>query len=181
MCVFVFFSGVVGFVFALTIQAVFFLYPLRLLSQVSFRPSEGTLVLYNHKLPWVRPATKETLVVPVGELILDPQAVETNTILTECHGNLELFRGRLLISNNKNRNVGTKGATVKISSSSKLWFPYLMEIRSSREVVERDLLLEALLYPDQLALQQHRSQNGLRGKQRKKRESKLRKIARARR
>jgi hypothetical protein len=147
--------GWAGLGFALSIQAVFLLYPKRLVSRLALRQRpwpppadadgerrvginnntsnnhrEFELVILTHTLPLIRPSTRPSTVVPVGGVLLDPNSSELQTVLGECSGDLSEFRGVL--------------------GMGRGWPPYLLDVRESSNVPRPGALLSALLYPPQL-------------------------------
>jgi len=141
--------GLVGLIFSFTIQAVFFVYPTRLISKLEYVDRERQqLRIYTHTIPVVRPAAKPT-VVSVGQVVLDPSAEDTQTVLNQHQGDLEKFHGHI-------------GVGPPTGSKTKLWslFPYmsyLMDIRDPSNVPEPDLLLQLLLHSEDYAHQPQHS------------------------
>jgi hypothetical protein len=151
--------GWAGLGFAVAIQGVFLLYPKRLVSTLALRrrrqppaPGDGTarrrrdagtaaqpeaavadLVVYTHTLPFVRPSSVPSAVVPAGDLRLDPASPEVRDAVLgpDGAGDLSAHRGVLAM-------VGRR------------WPPYLLDIRDASNVPHPDVLLSALLVPEQL-------------------------------
>jgi hypothetical protein len=144
--------GWAGFGFAISIQAVFLLYPKRLVSRLSLRERppppvgegersigvdgsagsnpEFELVIRTHTLPLIRPSARPSRVAPVGDVLLDPNSSELQAVLGECSGDLSEFRGVL--------------------GMGRGWPPYLLDVRESSNVPRPGALLSALLYPREL-------------------------------
>lgn len=149
--------GVAGLVFGIAIQAVFFLYPRRLVSSMAYQPATQQVAIATHDIPWVRPAKKPKL-YQLGQVWLDPASPDTSILLDRCDGNLQVFRGHL-----------------GLSSSSTKWPPLLLDIRSVDNVPEPELLLDLLLTPERLKSTKKQPRAPPR------QDSKLRKISRRRR
>lgn len=53
--------GLSGIALASTIQSIFFYFPYRMVSKMTFRPSEHKIYLYTYQIPWIRPSTKSSI------------------------------------------------------------------------------------------------------------------------
>jgi hypothetical protein len=124
--------GTVGLTMAVATQSLFIVYPTCLVDKLSWKPASGTLLVYNHTLPWVRPSTTPK-VIPVGELSLDVGSKEAIQIIGQLGGNIGRFVGHLGVRE-KNQ-----------------WPPYMLEIRDEWDVPEPAILLEALVSPGAMA------------------------------
>lgn len=154
--------GYIGLAFALSIQSVFFVYPYRLVSKLSYDPQSNNLLLYNHRLPFIIPSEtpKE---MPPGTLSLNLKSAEAKRVLEL--NSIEQFRGHLAIS--------------------KTWPPYMLDIRTDENVVEPDLLFQLLLNPKRTPSSARNdsdaaSRLSFKAGKSSRRESKLRKITRRR-
>lgn len=164
--------GVVGIVFSAVIQAIFFAYPKRLVSRLTYKPESQELLFYTHTIPFVTVATgTSSTSYSIGAApILDPASADAKHLTGELGGDFSAYRGHLAVA------------------KPGQWPPYLVDLREATDVPEPELLFEALLAPHQLA------GGSLTPKKKKKanargaatttgggRESRLRKIVRRRR
>jgi len=123
--------SVAGLFISGVLQAIFMAYPTRLLSKLSWKPESRQLLLYNYRLPFIRPSqTPKT--VPVGQVIMDASSADTQKIVNVLGGDLTKFRGHIGIGKQHQ------------------WPPYLLDIRAPTDVPEPEILLEALLQPEQM-------------------------------
>mmetsp|Transcript_1983 Transcript_1983/g.2760 ORF Transcript_1983/g.2760 Transcript_1983/m.2760 type:complete len:351 (+) Transcript_1983:94-1146(+) len=143
----------IGLTFGFTCQVIVTLYPIRLLSKLTYQPpslssgrndddkknSEGQLCVYRHSLPFIRPSTTPHY-FPVGNLTMDAASREAQ-VLTSVNGFHDY-----------------KGYIPLFREQSSWWhvipflrFPYLLDIKDPEEVRNPDLLLKALLTPDLLS------------------------------
>jgi hypothetical protein len=155
--------GIVGVVFAACIQAAFFLYPTRLVSKLVWDPVEEKLLVYNHRLPWVRPNAKPKKFL-LGQLILDKESGDVKNVIADYAGNFSLFRGHL-----------------SLGPPDRSWMrpPRLLDVARESDIPDPDLFLDLLVYQKPTARLRGEEENNKKGG--KRRESKLRKIARRRR
>jgi hypothetical protein len=124
--------GVVGIVFASVIQAIFFTYPKRLVSRLTWKPDARQLLFYSHNIPFVTPATTPTIYTLGEGPVLDPSSSDAKHLLGKLSGDFSQYRGHMA--------VAKKGQ----------WPPFLLDLRESSDVVEPELMLEALLSPDRM-------------------------------
>jgi hypothetical protein len=124
--------GVVGIVFASVIQAIFFTYPKRLVSKLTWKSDARQLLFYSHNIPFVTPSTTP-MIYTLGEgPVLDPSSSDAKHLLGKLSGDISQYRGHMAIA--------AKGQ----------WPPFLLDLRESGDVVEPELMLEALLSPDRM-------------------------------
>jgi len=190
--------GVAGMVFAIAIQAVFFVYPTRLVSKLEYcaigggddnkrrqQQDDELLRIYTHTLPFVNPSDEPAAVLRVGQIRLDPSSTDTETILNDHGGDMAEFRGHVALGVSPD------------SPAKKIWsflpyMSYLLDIRQPENVPEPELLLQVLIHPDQHRQHPRRrkadgdagvvpiKKKSSRGPSRKRRESQLQKIVRKR-
>lgn len=124
--------GVVGIVFASVIQAIFFTYPKRLVSRLTWKSEARQLLFYSHNIPFVTPATTATIYTLGDAPVLDASSSDAKHLLEKLSGDISQYRGHMA--------VAKKGQ----------WPPFLLDLRESSDVVEPELMLEALLSPDRM-------------------------------
>ena len=188
--------GWAGFVFGLAIQAVFFVYPKRLVSRLTYRPagfvSDGMAApaqvsIYTHQLPLIQPATRPTAVVRMSSseettaTLLDPLSKPASVLIDQLNGDIQAYEGVLAIRNPNKTRLPWR-------------FPLLLDFQKDTRVPNSSRLLQALLYPQDLWRQQHHEyvddydrdhdnyyHRSRMSRQARKNESRLRKITRKRR
>ncbi|GAX09365.1 hypothetical protein FisN_6Lh264 [Fistulifera solaris] len=129
--------GVTGTIFATGLQLIFFAWPKRLVSRLTFRPATeeqpAQFRIYTHTLLGVLPATKPAAIVPVASSmasLLNPSSPEAKEVLADYADQLSSYRGYLPIRH------------PKIS-----WPPLMLDFRDSSNIPHPDRLLQALLNP----------------------------------
>jgi hypothetical protein len=142
--------GFGGLALGLMINSVTFLYPMSLISKLAYSPSTQTWHLWKHELPLIRPSTTPVS-YSLGDLKMDPSSSETKNILDGLNGNLTKYRGHLGISA-EDKNI-----------------PFLLEIREPTEVMDSDLLLQALLNPQAMKREAAQTKQPRRGGKKGKR------------
>lgn len=131
----------VGIFFACVIQGIFTGYPLVLVSKLSWRPASRQFSVYTHALPFIRPSSRPHT-SRVGDIRLDASSHDARSITTVWGGRLQDFEGMLWLQ---------KTATDKKQTWWSLPY-YLMDMRGGpRQVVQPEILLEALLQPERMA------------------------------
>ena len=183
--------GWAGIAFGLSVQTIFFMYPKRLISRLTYRPagfgSDGMAVpahlsIYTHQLPLIQPATRPTVVVSSSSAestLLDPLSNSASVLVGKHKGNIQDYKGILVIRN-----------------PNKMKFPWrpplVLDFRDDSRVPHPHRLVQALLYPQDLWRHhdeydteeddsEHHHQYKRMSRQARKNESRLRKIARKRR
>jgi hypothetical protein len=124
--------GVVGIVFASVIQTIFFTYPKRLVSRLTWKPDARQLLFYSHNIPFVTLATTATIYTLGDAPVLDPSSADAKHLLGKLSGDFSQYRGHMA--------VAKKGQ----------WPPFLLDLREASDVAEPELMLEALLSPDRM-------------------------------
>jgi hypothetical protein len=124
--------GVVGIVFAVSIQAIFFTYPKRLVSKLTWKQDARQLLFYSHNIPFVTSSTTPKIYTLGEGPVLDPSSSDAKHLLGKLSGDISQYRGHMA--------VAAKGQ----------WPPYLLDLRETSDVVEPELMLEALLSPDRM-------------------------------
>jgi hypothetical protein len=129
--------GVTGTFFAAGLQLIFFAWPKRLVSRLTFKACRNgqpaQFRIYTHALLGVVPATKPAAVVPVANsatTLLNPSSPEAKEVLADYSDQLSSYRGYLPIRH------------PKIS-----WPPLMLDFRDSTKIPHPDGLLQALLNP----------------------------------
>ncbi|GAX22017.1 hypothetical protein FisN_6Hh264 [Fistulifera solaris] len=129
--------GVTGTIFAAGLQVIFFAWPKRLVSRLTFRAAReeqpAQFRIYTHALLGVLPATRPTAVVPVTNnttSLMNPSSPEAKEVLADYADQLSSYRGYLPIRH------------PKIS-----WPPLMLDFRDSSNIPHPDRLLQALLNP----------------------------------
>jgi hypothetical protein len=153
--------GVVGIVFASVIQAIFFTYPKRLVSRLTWKSEARQLLFYSHTIPFVTPATSPTIFTLGESPVLDPSSSDAKHLLGKLSGDISQYRGHMA--------VAKKGQ----------WPPFLLDLRETGDVREAELMLEALLSPDKMGGTASNDSKRINPSSRRK-ESNLRKIVRRR-
>ena len=174
--------GLVGLIFGIALQALCFVFPQSIISRLEYHPRpnhsnndnnnnnnhkgtpRGELHLYTHTLfPLVRPKlSRPKLVAPLGQLVLEPHSIDTQTILNDHQGNMALFQGYvgLVVKQQQKSNPDDHDdrhhhrrhhhhhspATRRKNVN---WIPYLMDIQQPEDVPEPTLLLQAVLAPEE--------------------------------
>ena len=100
------------------------IYPSSLISKLAFDTSTQQFFVWKHDLPLIR-ESGEPLVYSLGSLKIDPSSAETQELLEKS----SLYQGHLGVS------VGGK------------LFPMLLEVREPSELLDPQLMLQALLDP----------------------------------
>lgn len=158
--------GVVGIVFSSIIQAIFFTYPKRLVSRLTWKPDSKQLLYYTHTIPFVTPVATSPWVYSVGDApVLDATSADAKHLVDKLLGDLSQYRGHLA--------VAKKGQ----------WPPFLLDLSDPNDVSEPDLMFEALMAQDNMGGVSARSSSSLPRKKKgskPQRESRLRKIVRRR-
>lgn len=182
--------GLVGLLFSIAVQTVFFVYPTRLVSKLTYDEHTQRLMVYTHNLPLVIPSSTPSANVPVGQIVMDPASDDTQAILDKHYGDIQQF-------------VGHVGVGPPAGSRTKLWslFPYmsyLVDVRQPSNVPEPDLLLQLMLDPEEFqkisqnntgrsrnaispSSKQHHRARSSKKSSRRRRESQLQKILKKRR
>jgi hypothetical protein len=124
--------GWVGIVFATSIQAVFFMYPKRLVSRLTWKADARQLLFYSHNIPFVTPSTTPTIYTLGEGPVLDGSSSDAKHLLGKLNGDISQYRGHMA--------VAKKGQ----------WPPFLLDLRETSDVAEPELMLEALLSPDRM-------------------------------
>jgi hypothetical protein len=152
--------GVVGLMLAGVIQAIFVMYPRRMVSTLCWKPESQTVVAYAHTLPWIMPSSRPSVSFPVGsalvtaggskrKTLLDPTSDDAQTLIEKYDGDLTAYRGYLPIGYS--------------------WPPYVLQIIAEDNVREPALLLEALLRTEHMGSRSSYSDEPLRTTRGKKR------------
>lgn len=168
--------GITGTLFAAGLQLLFFAWPKRLVSRLTYRPSRdigGQIVpaqfcVYTHAILGVVPATVPSAVIPVtndkGHSLIDPSTHEAKEVLANFSDQLQNYRGYLRIRNPKMS-----------------WPPLVLDFRDSSKIPHPDRLLQALLNPKQfVAMDQTENYERRYVPLGQTRESRLRKITKQR-
>jgi hypothetical protein len=124
--------GVVGICFASIIQVIFFTYPKKLVSRLTFKPDSKQLLFYTHSIPFVTPATTASIYTLGDAPVLDASSADAKHLMEDLSGDISQYRGIMAVSK--------KGQ----------WPPFLLDIREPSDVAEPELMLEALLTPDRM-------------------------------
>jgi hypothetical protein len=156
--------GVVGIVFASVIQGIFFTYPKRLVSRLTWKSEARQLLFYSHSIPFVTPSTTPTIYTLGASPVLDPSSSDTKHLLDKLAGDISQYRGHMA--------VAKKGQ----------WPPFLLDLRESSDVHQSELMLEALLSPDRMGgtVSDDAKRRGKVTPNNRRKESNLRKIVRRR-
>lgn len=138
-----------GLFTAVVIQAAAVAYPMRSIHSLSWQPSTNSLGISTFR-PWMTPGTQKT--IPVGEWTLDASSKEAQHILYDLDGDFPRFRGHVFLS----------------PSVPRTTLPFLLTVREETDVLEPDLLLQALVHPKSLQrISKPRRNKQLRKKKRK--------------
>jgi hypothetical protein len=121
-----------GLGLSVTIQSMFTLYPLSLVSKLGYEPATQRVWLWKHSLPWMKPSYAPLAPIALGDITMDRTSSDTRKILVDLEGDVTKYRGHL-------------GLSVVTSS-----FPLLVEIQESKEVNNSQRFLEVLLDPQRL-------------------------------
>jgi hypothetical protein len=167
--------GVAGIVFAMSLQSAFVIYPIRLISKLTYRLDEQRICIYTHRLPNMYPSLRR----PYTSFPLGTPSTTHNTALmqkqqllkpssTEDIGSLkEKAKTNAEKSVNKNIKYFTLDATTPVALNliqgecqgdiskyrghlivGPTWPKYILDIKGSHEVKESALLLQALIKPE---------------------------------
>jgi hypothetical protein len=167
--------GVAGIVFAMSLQSAFVIYPLRLISKLTYRIDEQRICVYTHRLPNMYPSLRR----PYTTFLLGTPS--------DAHNASMIQRQRLLKPSSKEdiTSLKDKAKTNEVQSSKKkmkyftldtttpvalnliqgecqgdlskyrgqlvvgpTWPKYILDIKDSNEVKESALLLQALIKPE---------------------------------
>ncbi|KAL7569076.1 hypothetical protein ACA910_016916 [Epithemia clementina (nom. ined.)] len=138
----------VGLSFAILIQSLATIYPIRLVSRLVWRKNKRQLLLYRYTFPFIQ--EQETpVILELGQIVLNPLSNDAQIILNEFHGDISKYVGHL---------------TLQQQSNSFFSLPYVLDIREPQDVPEPDMLLESLLQPE-------RARKDLGGEQQRRRRS----------
>ena len=132
--------GVTGTLFAAGLQLIFFAWPKRLVSRLTYKPPrqvEGQMIpaqfcIYTHAILGVVPATQPAAVVPVtgNHTLLNPSTSEAKEVLADFSDQLQNYRGYLPIRHPKMS-----------------WPPLMLDFRDTSKIPHPDRFLQALLNP----------------------------------
>lgn len=167
--------GVAGICFAIALQTAFIIYPKRLVHKLSYRPRSQKVVVYTHRLPFIRPNLFPTASFPVGTHNERLKTATKASASTDTSDDMK-----------RKEDAATKIKYFKLNPSSpeavqivsdfkgdvtryrghlqvgQSWPRYALDIRSAQDVPEPELLLEALLRPEYFGLpQQHQDDETL--------------------
>jgi hypothetical protein len=116
--------GFGGVALGFFINALTGLYPTSLISKLAYDSSTGTFFLWKHDMPFIRQSAVP-LVYPLGSLKMDHSSSDTRKLVKENRN----YKGHLGIS--------VEGR----------WIPMLLEVRGPSELLDPQLMLQALLDP----------------------------------
>jgi hypothetical protein len=121
--------GFLGVGLGLLMNTVTILYPMSIVARLEIStPARDKLRVFMHDVPLIRPSLKPIEYL-LGDLSLDPSSSDTKKILNKLNGDLKQYRGHL--------GVAIKGKRI----------PLLLEIREETELFKPQLLLQALINP----------------------------------
>ena len=162
--------GFGGLGLSILIQSAFTLYPLSLVSKISYRApptanhfssnssddrrtkkkknsialqKQQEILVWKHTLPLLQTSSKP-LIFPVGGITMDKTSETTRTILEDLGGNIGKFEGHLGLKKVSNKNM-KNGDGSSSSSSIVAKFPLVVDIRNPSEVHDSELMLHSLL------------------------------------
>ena len=167
--------GVAGIVIAMSLQAAFVIYPLRLISKLVYRKDEKRICIYTHRIPSMYPALRR----PSTSFPLGTSNTAHNTVMVSKQQLMKASSTEdIKILNEKTKAAAAEAAksnvkyfTLDANTPTALnliqgecqgdiskfrghlvvgprWPKYVLDIKDSKEVKESALLLQALLKPE---------------------------------
>lgn len=161
--------GFGGLGLSLLIQSAVALYPLSLVSKITYRTSapsvlsdsddkpkqknstlqqkQDEILVWKHTLPLLRTSSKP-IVFPVGGFALDKTSEKTRIILEELGGDVGKFEGHLFLKKvpQKERiHDDSSGSSSGGGGGITANFPLIVDIRNSAEIYDSELMLHMLL------------------------------------